>query len=172
MILGKRDGLWRIAQATETRIAASSIYDQLEQLDWLIGDWKTTTANGTASLKAEWSPGKSFIWINCVSIDKDGSSQKVDKQVIGWDERAGSIVSWFFGHRGNFSYGKWRHSGSDWEVDNAGIVSDGTDTKSTDVYSPRSASQFHWKSVGRSAAGNVVADSDALIVERVKGGTK
>lgn len=171
MVLVKRKDGWLIAQATETRINASSAFDHLCALDWLIGGWKTTTANGVATVKAEWAPGKNFIWITSVITDKD-SLQTTDRQVIGWDERAGSIVSWFFGHRGNFAYGRWRQDGNNWLVDVAGTGSDGSDLRSTDVYSPKTTEQFVWQSIGRSNSGTSLPDTGHLTVEKISGGER
>ncbi len=170
MTLEKQKEKWLIAQATETRITDGSAYEHLSELDWLIGNWKTTSAKGSAILNVEWAPGKSFIYITCVTNDKDSSLQTTDRQVIGWDERAGSIVSWFFGHRGNFAYGRWRHIDSNYLVDVVGTGSDGTEIKSTDIYSPKTAGQFLWKSVNRSNAGTSLPDTDNLTVEKVSGG--
>jgi uncharacterized protein (TIGR02246 family) len=170
MTLEKQKGLWLISQATETRIAASSACEHLCELDWLIGDWKTTTAKGSAALKVEWAPGKNFINITCITTDKESALQTTDRQVIGWDERTGSIVSWFFGYHGNFAYGRWRRNDANWLVNVAGIGSNGTDMKSTDIYSFKATGQFLWQSVSRSKADTNLPDTESLTVEKVSSG--
>jgi len=170
MILEKQNGRWEINQATETRITGETgAYEHLCDLNWLIGNWKTTTANGTATMNVEWAPGKNFLHATCVTTDKDSPSQKTDTEVIGWDERTGSIVSWYFGFHGDFSYCKWRRNGSDWTVDVAGVASDGNDVRSTDIYSPKTPNQFTWQSTGRVTAGANLPDTQLLTVDKVIG---
>jgi hypothetical protein len=170
MILEKQNGRWQINQATETRITGESgAYEHLCELSWLVGNWKTATANGAATMNVDWAPGKNFLRATCVTTEKDNPTQKIDTEIIGWDERTGSIVSWYFGFHGDFSYCKWKHSSSDWTVDVAGVASDGSDVSSTDVYSQKSPNQFTWQSIGRTTAGASQPDSQLLTVDRVNG---
>lgn len=170
MILEKQNGQWQINQATETRIAGeSSAYEHLCDLGWLVGNWKTATANGAATMNVDWAPGKNFLRATCITTEKDNPTQKIDTEIIGWDERTGSIVSWYFGFHGDFSYCKWKRAGNDWTVEVAGVASDGSDVRSTDVYSQKSPSQFTWQSIGRMTAGASLPDSQLLTVDRVNG---
>jgi uncharacterized protein (TIGR02246 family) len=172
MILEKQNGQWQINQATETRIAGEAgAYEHLCDLSWLVGDWKTNTTNGAATMNVKWAPGKNFLHATCITTEKDNPVQKTDTEVIGWDERSDSIVSWYFGFHGDFSYCKWKRTGNDWTVDVAGVASDGNDVRSTDLYSQKSPNQFTWQSTGRITAGANMPDTQLLTVDRVTGQT-
>lgn len=173
MMAEKHEQQWLIAQATETRISSSAdAHQHLTDLAWLLGNWKTTTGNGNSTMNVEWVPGKNFLRATIGSTDKENTQPKTDTQVIGWDQRTGSIVSWYFGYHGNFSYGKWKRSGPDWIVDVAGVASDGSAMRESNVFSGVSKEKFTWQSTDRTSGGASLPDTQKLTVERVSGGSQ
>lgn len=174
MTAEKQNQKWLISQASETRIAlepnaSADAHEHLKELDWLTGNWKAITSRGVVTMRVEWVPGKKFIRATCVSTDKDSTEEKTDTQIIGWDERSGSIVSWYFGYRGNFSYGKWRRNGTDWLVDIAGMNSDGSAFRETNIFSKPDSHKFTWQSTERTNAGTSLPDTEKLTIEKVSG---
>lgn len=168
MTAEKLNQQWLISQATETQILQDSdAHAHLSELEWLLGTWKTVSPSSNASIQVEWAPGKKFLRATCISSSKETSEQKTDTQIIGWDERSGSIVSWYFGYYGNFSYGKWRREGSNWLVDVAGVNSDGTVMRETNVLSNPGIDRFMWQSTERISAGKSLPDSQILTVEKI-----
>lgn len=171
MFLEKRNGQWLINEATETRIQTeSSAHEHLTDLDWLLGSWKINSENGLVHIRVEWAPGGNFV--RASSVSTEAGVDKTDTEIIGWDERTSSIVSWTFGYSGNFSYSKWKHDGNQWSVDIAGVNSDGSDVVSKVILTPKTADTFAWQALGRVVAGNTLPDTPELTVERVPGDRK
>lgn len=173
MFMEKSNGVWLINEATETRIKAeTSAHEHLSDLDWLLGSWKIKHESGFTNVKVEWAPGGNFIRATSVSTEEGAPEPKTDAEIIGWDERTTSIVSWTFGWSGNFSYSKWKNDGNQWSVDIAGVTSDGSDVVSRVILSPKTADTFSWQSVSRVVAGNALPDTPKMMFERTFGNNK
>lgn len=167
MVLVKQNGVWLINEATETVMQHTHAIDHLKELTWLIGKWQVNKPNSSIKLEADWAANKTFIHSKCTSTLPDGA-QQVDSQVIGWDPRTKSIVSWHFDSNGGFGYGKWNKQPNGWEVDFAGVGADGSSTRATNVFTVKGADEFTWQSVGQSSDGVAIADTEALQIQKVR----
>ncbi len=167
MVLVKNKSAWYINQSTETKIESANSGQHLRDLDWLIGEWKVDKAEGTVKFNVDWAPGRNFILSKC-TIENANSAAQVDSQVIGWDPRSNSIVSWHFDNNGGFAYGKWSNQAKQWTVQVAGVGSDGTDIRATNLFTLKDANEFSWRSVDRSNDGKMVPDTEALTVQKVR----
>lgn len=170
MVMIKTNGAWLINQVTETAMQAAQMESQLQQLDWLIGDWSTGKSDSSADMKVEWSPqGKKFI-TSKYTLNKSGTSPQVDSHVIGWDPQRRCIVSWHFDSNGGFGTGIWTKQPNEntWTVDIKGVGGDGSNITANNTFSQKSADEFVWQATHRSLDGVSVADTDPLTVRRVK----
>jgi len=61
LVLVKGADGWLMSRASESPVVATSNYDYLRQLDWIIGEWDAKGSNASVHLKAEWVPSKNFI---------------------------------------------------------------------------------------------------------------
>jgi uncharacterized protein (TIGR02246 family) len=167
MVLVKQHDRWLINEATETVVQHTHAGDHLKELAWLIGKWQVNKPDSTTKLEADWAANKAFIHSKCVSSEKDGA-QRVDSQVIGWDPRTKSIVSWHFDSNGGFGYGKWSKQPSGWQIDFAGVGADGSSTRAANIFTVKSPEEFTWQSVEQTSDGVAIADTDALQIQRAK----
>jgi uncharacterized protein (TIGR02246 family) len=165
-VVVKQHGTWLINEGTETAIQATTAADHLKELEWLIGKWQAGTSDSPAQLEAEWVSGRNFILVTCTK--NNNRVQQIDKQVIGWDPRTHSIVSWHFDCSGGFGYSKWNKQPDGWIVDFAGVGADGSSTEATNVFTVTNPEQFTWKSTRQSADGITVADAEPVTVRRIK----
>lgn len=166
MMLVKQEAGWLIKEATETTIQAIKSSDQLKELQWLIGTWQVDQSQGSTKLELEWTENRNFIQSKCVS-DR-GGVQHVDKQIIGFDPRSKSIVSWHFDANGGFGYSKWTKQSDRWLVEFAGVAADGAATRATNVFTMKSPEEFTWQSTKQSADGMPIPDTEALSVKKIK----
>ncbi|CAN5461372.1 hypothetical protein BH10CYA1_BH10CYA1_27780 [soil metagenome] len=170
MVMVKANGAWLINQVTETAMQAAQMESQLQQLDWLIGNWSTEESESSAQLKVEWSPqGKKFI-TSKYTLNKSGTTPQIDTHVIGWDPQRRCIVSWHFDSNGGFGTGIWSKQPNEntWTVDVSGVSGDGGTISANNIFSLKSPDQFVWQSTHRSLDGVAVADTDPITVHRIK----
>ncbi|MFN8659953.1 MAG: nuclear transport factor 2 family protein [Candidatus Obscuribacterales bacterium] len=166
MVLVKQKTGWLINQVSETVIQEVGAADHLQELQWLIGKWQVSKTDNAAILETTWAPGRTFIHSRCTF--NRGGAQQVDNQVIGWDPRSKTFVSWHFDQNGGFGYGKWNHKPDGWQIDFAGVGGDGSSTRATNIFTMKGPDEFVWQSIDQTSDGNAVADCPALTLQRVK----
>lgn len=168
MVLLKSDAGWKISEFTETLLQDAQGGAHLQQLSWLIGNWHVNNAAVNTNLNVEWAPGKKFIFSKCV-VNRTTKTSDVDTQIIGWDPRSKSIVSWHFDTNGGFGTGVWTNDSqrNEWNVAVQATGADGSTTRATNVFSLKKADQFEWKSIGRSLDDVAVGDTEPLTLQRV-----
>ena len=166
LVLVRQNDSWLVNEATETAIQSTRPADHLKELEWLIGKWQVDKPDHATTLDVQWGAGRNFIVSKCVT-NRNGEEQ-VDTQVIGWDPRTKSIVSWHFDCNGGFGYGKWGKQSNHWLVDFAGVGVDGSANRATNVFTVSNPDEFTWQSTEQSADGVAIADTEALKVKRTK----
>lgn len=167
MVLVKHNDQWLINEATETVIQEKHSSDHLKQVEWLVGKWNAENPDRSVQVQVSWSENRNILLSKSTATNKDGS-KTVDYQIIGFDPRKDSIVSWHFSSDGGFGYGKWTRDNTDWLLDYAGVDKDGNDTAATNVFSPKSDSEFTWQSVKQTDGGNKISDSAVITLKRAK----
>jgi len=166
LVLVKGADGWLMSRASESPVVATSNYDYLRQLDWIIGEWDAKGSNASVHLKAEWVPSKNFIICKYETKKADGS-QSVDMQVIGWDPILSQPRSWHFDSSGGYGQGLWTKSNNQWMCEASGVESDGSTTRSRNIMSIKGSNSFDWSSVNRSVDGMAVGDAAPLVVQRI-----
>ncbi len=167
MVLVKQNDRWLINEATETVIQDKHASDHLKQVEWMVGNWSVDSPDRSVRVQVNWSENKNILLSKSTAEKKDGS-KTVDYQIIGFDPRKESIVSWHFSSDGGFGYGKWTRDNNEWLLDYAGVDKDGNDTAATNVFSPKSDSEFTWQSVKQTDGGNKISDSAVVTLKRSK----
>jgi uncharacterized protein (TIGR02246 family) len=167
MLLQKQDGVWQIVSATETAIANKTVGDELGKLGWLVGSWTAQQGKTALKMNAEWAGNKAFITCKFV-LEKDGQTQQVDTQVLGWDPTKEQVVSWHFDANGGFGYGSWVKKGRQWVVSTEGIEQSGSKTNAMNILSIDTPDKFTWQSVNRIIDGTAVPDTEPLTIQRAQ----
>jgi hypothetical protein len=89
--------------------------------------------------------------------------QEVDTQLIGWDPRSSSIISWHFGNDGSFGFGHWHHEmDRRWVVSFSGVATDGSATKAKNVFVLKNGIEIAWQSVEQTSGSNSIPDTDQI----------
>ena len=118
-------------------------------------------------MEVEWAPSRNFI-ISKIRKQRNGH-EELDTQILGWDPRANSIISWHFGNDGSFGFGHWRHEkDARWVIDFSGVATDGTATNAQNVFVVKSPEELSWHSAEKSSDGNSAGDGQSLKILRVK----
>ena len=87
-------------------------------------------------------------------------------QLIGWDPEAKQIRSWVFDSDGGFAEGRWTKKGNRWSITTTGTLPDGGKASSVNVITYVDENQFKWKSLNRTAGGELLPNIDEVVVVR------
>jgi uncharacterized protein (TIGR02246 family) len=155
---------WRLAQLSES---AAEEKTTIEDLGWLIGQWKSTRGEGAEiQSRYSWAPGKKFIQVQFLIKEKDLALSGT--QVIGVDPATGLLHSWTFEAGGGIGEADWARDGDHWVLDASGTLADGRSLTETNVLRRVNEDTFTWQSVDRTLDDEELADLAPVKVTRVK----
>lgn len=161
-------GKWLMATVRESSIPLASAFGRLEDLAWLIGNWKTKGEGVAVHNSFRWIANKSFIQRDH-EVRHDGVVTDSGTQIIGFDPQAGTIRSWSFDSSGGHGTSLWSPSPDGWLIESTGTLADGTPTSSRELLI-RIAGEDHlfgWRSFDRRAGQTALADLREVVLDRV-----
>jgi uncharacterized protein (TIGR02246 family) len=138
---------------------------QLEQLDWLIGDWVDEGDNELVSFTCQAVDGGNFL-LRKFTIEVAGQEALSGTQRIGWDPLTGKLRTWIFDSEGGYGEGLWHRNGDDWVLKLTGVTADGEPASSTSIYTLVNGHTMTWQSVDHEIAGVQLPDSEVVTVVR------
>ena len=122
----KQEGKWYRDSVRETTSATPQASNsQLNELAWLIGDWRAENDDGSVDMHGKWMNDKRFISRSFKVRGKD-RYQMDGTQIVGWDPAAGVIRSWSFDSEGGFEQAVWTRDGQQWLVKVTAVLPDGS----------------------------------------------
>lgn len=164
----KENDVWLLKKVDEADIQAPpSHYEQLKELDWIIGNWKSDSESRSLDLTVDWDKNKNFITMNFNTLTLD----EVDlegQQIIGWDPAKERIRSWMFDSDGGFGEGLWSKQDKDWFVTMTFTLPDGRKASATHIYTPVDANSFKFASVDRDVDGKILPDAETVTITKTK----
>ena len=165
----KQDGKWVMASVHEASRAAPAPVSKLQDLDWLVGKWRSKTDDVVAESDIRWRGNKSFIERE-YTVRKGEATTNSGLQIIGWDPQEGQIRSWSFDATGGYGTGLWSQTADGWMIDHIGTLPDSTPTASRDyvVHVPGQDNVLGWRSTHRMAGDSVLPDTAEVVFDRVK----
>jgi uncharacterized protein (TIGR02246 family) len=165
----KVDNKWLMADVRESDSLLPPPADELQRLDWMVGDWSSKGENATVDLKFEWVANRQFLQATTTihPNEKDAKPQHGGIQIIGRDPLTGRIVAWFFNTDGGHAYGIWVKSGDALACQTQGVTAEGLITTATNVMHRSSDKNvFSWQSVGRSLGNEPLPNTEKIVFER------
>ncbi len=155
---------WRLAMLNES---ADEDGPLIEDLDWLIGEWKSLGGQGAEiQTTYAWLPGKKFIRMEFKI--KEAKLALGGAQIIGLDPATGMIHSWTFEANGGIGEADWYRDGDNWVLDAAGTLDDGSSLTETNVLRRIDNDTFTWQSTNRLLNDAELADLAPVKVSRIK----
>ncbi len=155
---------WQLALLSESP-AEDKV--SIEDLGWLIGQWKSTRGEGAEiQTRYAWAPGKKFIQVQFMIKEKNLTLS--GNQVIGVDPATGLLHSWTFEADGGVGEADWSRDGDHWVLDADGTLADGRSLTETNVLRRVNEATFTWQSVDRKLDDEEIADLAPVKVTRIK----
>ena len=166
VVLVKKEGHWLIDSDRETVLPAPpTAYEELKDLDWMVGTWVDDDDSATVKTVCQWTAGRAFLTRTfSISIGDDIDLQGT--QVIGWDPVKKQIRSWAFDSDGGFAEGTWKRNGDHWVIHSIDTLPDGRRGVSTNVMRMIDDDRFGWSCIAREVAGQLLPNIDEIEVER------
>ena len=147
----KRDGNWLLDRVSEEEdIVPPSNYEQLKDLEWMIGTWVDEDDQARVETTCQWAKNQSFI-TRAFTISIADRIDMSGMQIIGWDASLGKIRSWVFDSDGGFGEATWEKKENRWVIDAAATLPDGRKTSAVNIMSMVDGDSFTWQSTGQGA---------------------
>ena len=169
----KRDGKWLLDRvreedeldAEEEEAKPISHYEQLKDLEWMIGKWVDDAGGDIITTECEWTRNKNHI-TRSFTVTIDGRVDLAGMQIIGWDPALKQIRSWIFDSDGGFVEGVWSSDGDRWLVQSTATLPDGTRGSYTSVLRPLDENSFGWQKTNRVTDGKLLPSIDEVVIIR------
>ncbi len=162
----KRDGQWLLDRVTdEAKEAKDSHYEQLKQLEWMVGHWVDKDENVNIETDCNWTKNRTFL-TRSFSVSVEGVVDISGMQFIGWDAAAKAIRSWTFDSDGGYAEATWTFKKDRWYISNKGVLADGRKASMTNVIKPVDANSFTWQTIARTAGGELLPNMPEVLIVR------
>jgi uncharacterized protein (TIGR02246 family) len=160
-LLVKQDGKWRFdsvrdlsSEPPEEEMPAAA---RLRALEWMVGDWRQSSAGTAVQGSCRWDKNRSFLLWD-YTIKEGGDDLMNVTQRIGWDPLTGGFRSWIFDSEGGYAEGTWEPEGGGWVIRQSGVLPDGGTGSATAVLAPESLDAFGWRMTNRRVDGERLPD--------------
>ena len=162
----KKNGTWKLDSARETVIPAAPLhYEQLKELEFLIGAWIDQDENSTIETVCEWTKNKNFM-TRSFSISIEDRIEIEGTQVVGWDPAAGAIRSWMFDSEGGFGQAVWSRKGNRWFIKASRTLVGGKKASAVNILTRVDENTLTWQSIGREIDGELLPSIEEVTVVR------
>ncbi len=162
----KSEGKWLIDRVTEDDIVSvPSNYDQLKELEWLVGAWVDRDEGISIDIDCQWTSKKNYLSRRYTVSNEEGA-QSSGLQIIGWDPQQKQIRSWLFDSDGGFIRGTWTHRDDRWIVQSVATLPDGRSGSFASVFRPSNDGNYTWQKINRVLDGKLLPNIDEIVVLR------
>jgi uncharacterized protein (TIGR02246 family) len=167
----KRDGQWMLDRVTEEEVPVPppSHYENLKELEWLVGSWVDSDESATIQSEIEWTKNRNFLR-RSFAVTIGDQIDMTGMQIIGWDPAAKQVRSWVFDSEGGFAEATWKKNGDQWLIQNNGTLTDGRKATSLNILTPKDNDSFSWESVNREVDGELQPNVEPVLVVRAPAG--
>lgn len=158
-------GKWLMASARDIEDEDAAAESELEQLNWLVGEWVDEGAGGLIKSSYAWNDSHTFLLCE-YSLHIAGQRAMTGSERIGWDPLADQIHSWVFDSSGGFGEGLWTRDRDRWIVKLTGVTRDGKIGSATQVFTRVSNHKYSFESRDRLVGGEASPDIGPVSVVR------
>jgi uncharacterized protein (TIGR02246 family) len=144
----KKGGQWLMSRAISFNRVVLSPYDQLRELEWLVGDWVDEGDDAVVEYSYRWDTSKTFL-LNDFSVRVRGKKAMTGTQRIGRDPLTKQLKSWVFDSEGGYAESQWSAVDDGWVMTAKGVRADGKVITVTNQLTQLSKDRFQFDSADR-----------------------
>lgn len=138
--------------------------EQLQMLDWIIGDWVNEGADARVKISYRWSDDKNFILGDFQVTDTEGKVNH-SSQRIGWDPILGRPRSWLFDSDGGYAEGSWTAIDEGWLINSSATLPEGGTGSAILKLAPGDNGRFVISGTNRIVNGQLENDFEITVVK-------
>jgi uncharacterized protein (TIGR02246 family) len=161
----KKNGGWLMQSVRVVKEETISPYEQLQPLEWLVGDWIDEGRDEVVEASFRWDENKAFL-LQDFKVIRAGEVVLKGNQRIGWDPQAKQIRSWVFDSSGGFGEVTWTQDGDTWTCKAKGVSAGGDSASATRTLIRDSNDRVFWSSTNRVANGESLDDLTITMVRQ------
>jgi uncharacterized protein (TIGR02246 family) len=166
-VLVKKDGQWYLQSVHDSVAAPPSNGDHLEELEWLIGEWKGESEKGeSGSATFHWAENENFI-VSEFNTTLNGIVVYGGTQWIGWDAINKQVRSWSFYSGGGFGEAVWTKDGDKWLIKTTAQTAEGKKASATNVVTKTDDDHMTWQMTKLTVDGKMFPDPNPVKLKRV-----
>ena len=164
----KRDSQWLLDRVTEEDVpVVPSHYEQLKDLEWMIGRWvdQDDDDDTTVVTECSWTRNNNFI-TRSFTIQIRDRIDMAGMQIIGWDPSTKQIRSWVFDSDGGFGQATWKKKGNRWYIQQSGVLPDGRKSSAVNIVTRLDDNTCTLQSVNRMVDGELLPNIDEVKIAK------
>jgi uncharacterized protein (TIGR02246 family) len=161
----KRDGKWLMSRVRSFNRVVLSPYDQLRELEFLVGDWVDEGEDSIVESSYHWDANKTFL-LNNFSVKVKGQKVLVGTQRIGRDPLTKQLKAWVFDSEGGYAESLWSNVDDSWIMRAKGVRSDGKVVTVTNRLTQLSKDRYRFDSADRIVGDERMPDISVVVVRR------
>lgn len=164
----KQEGKWLLDRVTEEDSPTTvSRYEQLKDLEWLVGSWRDADDNAATTVETvcQWSKNGNFL-VRTFNVSVRDQLASSGVQIIGWDPALKRIRSWVFDSEGGFGEGLWTKKGKSWHIYSRDTLANGRKASAVNIITFVDKDSFTWQSVDRQVAGQLLPNIGTMTAVR------
>jgi uncharacterized protein (TIGR02246 family) len=165
VIYARQGGRWLHARIRDEQPDEVAPHEQLQQLEWMLGEWVNESDDGIVKTNCKWSDKGSFL-LREFDVKVEGRIALSGTQRIGWDAQQKQFRMWVFDDRGGFAEGLLSRDGDRWISRASGVRSDGQSVSVTTAIKPLGKDRIFWETLDRTVGGEVVPGADQFYLVR------
>jgi uncharacterized protein (TIGR02246 family) len=162
----KREGQWLLDRVTEEDVpVVTSHYEQLKDLEWMIGRWVDQDEQATVVTECNWTKNNNFM-TRSFTIQIRDRIDMAGMQVIGWDPSTKQIRSWVFDSDGGFGQATWQKKDNRWYIQQSGVLPDGRKSTAVNIVTRLDDNTCTIQSVNRMVDGELQPNIDEVKIAK------
>jgi uncharacterized protein (TIGR02246 family) len=162
----KRGDRWVMTKVRSFDRVVLHPYDQLRELEWLIGDWIDESPDSLVESSYRWDADKMFL-LNDFKVRVQNQKVYSGTQRIGRDPLSKQIKAWVFDSDGGYAESLWSEVEDDtWLIQVKGVRADGKVVTMTNQLTKLPNDRYRFESANRKVGNERMADFAAIAVRR------
>lgn len=162
----KREGQWLLDRVTEETVpVVTSHFEQLKDLEWMVGSWVDQDDEATVVTECSWTRNNNFLTRSFIVQVRDRIDM-AGMQIIGWDPAAKRIRSWVFDSDGGFGQATWNKKGNRWYIQQSGVLPDGRKSSSVNIITYVDDNTCTLQSVNRTVDGELLPNIEEVQITK------
>jgi uncharacterized protein (TIGR02246 family) len=161
----KKGDRWLMSRVRSFNRVVLSPYDDLRELEWLIGDWVDESEDSLVEASYRWDTNKAFL-LNDFSVRIRGKKVLTGTQRIGRDPLSKQIKAWVFDSEGGYAESLWSFVDNAWILKAKGVRADGHVVTVTNRLTQLGKDRFRFDSVDRVVGAEPMPNLSVVAVRR------